>query len=466
MAAFPSILFSSRRLYSSQTLLFYTVIFLIVSASFLGLFFNLQGDFIRNIVFFLCLLVSLFASLRIFRFYQSVLSPPLIFYLYIVIVWLITPFAVNEAFTSYLSSLSPTEMFPPDNFFIYAGNFLLFSLLVIPLSRLSFFSDVKSLTSSALSLGLNFKKTASRAVISSWFIAIFILFLSISLTLRSESVLKLCVLPFCFLLISLLQQKLVPIRMSSFSPSFLVFLAVLPAYTVRFVFSLYLFALIYFSCLYAGRITVRRYLFIFFGSLVLVIIYSLVSYVYKLNSNWGGQYTLSDFMAGSELALGFLFKQIYRIAFIWPVNSGNVIEYFNGELLNGASYLDFLLSFLGHPFVSLPDLLTVTSPGATYVQPGLFGEAYVNFGLLAPAFVFTFLFLLIASLFQLFILDLHVQYLLLSIVPFLGIIVDGGSLTSPVLYIAIWAILFPRYFLYVLSPSFWVRLIRSNTKVI
>ena len=454
----PLRIFSDSRKYPIQHLIFYTIIFLISSSSLTILLFSYDQDIFRSLFFVVCILASLTACSKIFKYYRNTLSPPLILYIYTIIVWLIAPFVLNSSYISELSASSPTEIFPDDKFLFYSINFLIFTLSIFPILRITFFRNVSDLLIKAQCNSLEFYSLPSRVNMSLWTFLISSTILLVSLVVPFEVVTKLCVLPFAFFSIYLIQRKAMPISGSTVIVFLLAALSILPAYKIRYVFSLYLFCLLYFIVLFSTNISLRKYFVIVPFTILTISIYSVVSYIYKLNSNWGGSYDLLSTLGNNDLILKFLFAQIFRIILIWPINSGNIVDLLGDNFQNGTSYIDFLLSFLGITYESLPERLTVTSPGTTYVQPGLFGEAYANFGFLAPSITLILLYLLITFLFHIFLSDLRIPFLLLSSVPFFGIIIDGGSLTSPIFYFIIWILLFPNYFISAFKSTFWLKL--------
>lgn len=163
--------------------------------------------------------------------------------------------------------------------------------------------------------------------------------------------------------------------------------------------------------------------------LMLIGLLAIVSEMHKLGLELSNL-DLISLVSNYELLTHWINRQAYRIVGIWTVLGGNIIDYtdINGFLW-GITYIKALSPILGFDYVSLPEI-SAKLVGANYAQPGLVAEGYANFGLLGSIVNLLMAMILSEYMWCLFIRNQNSLRLLLSILPFTSIIVDGGSINS------------------------------------
>jgi hypothetical protein len=163
--------------------------------------------------------------------------------------------------------------------------------------------------------------------------------------------------------------------------------------------------------------------------LILIGLLAIVSEMHKLGLELSNL-DLISLVSNYELLTHWINRQAYRIVGIWTVLGGNIIDYtdINGFLW-GITYIKALSPILGFDYVSLPEI-SAKLVGANYAQPGLVAEGYANFGLLGSIVNLLMAMILSEYMWCLFIRNQNSLRLLLSILPFTSIIVDGGSINS------------------------------------
>ena len=209
--------------------------------------------------------------------------------------------------------------------------------------------------------------------------------------------------------------------------------------SIRFIFTSYIMtALLASLYIYPIRLTRIRFYVLSSLGLLSVLAYGVFSYALKLVSNYGKDSEIfSNLFLDFDLLFDYVSIQIFRIFGVWMKLSGNIIEILDYENYFGLSYLHSIFSFLGLKSIHLPSINSATSSGSSYAQPGLFGESFVNFGFLGVVVIFIFVFLLADLFFLLYCHKRSFLFLSLSIVPFVGVILDGGSLVSILLMIVV-----------------------------
>lgn len=162
-----------------------------------------------------------------------------------------------------------------------------------------------------------------------------------------------------------------------------------------------------------------------------VIMYGIISEIYKLNKYWGGGYDIEYVISifnNWELLYDWSNRQLYRIFQIWTHLSSNMIEYVNyNDFLYGSSLLSTLLGDNNH--IKLAEL-SAELIGASYAQPGSFGEGYINFGIAGACLNLVVMFFIIEFSVLFFLKKKSLFTFILMITPFTKIILDGGTVIS------------------------------------
>lgn len=164
--------------------------------------------------------------------------------------------------------------------------------------------------------------------------------------------------------------------------------------------------------------------------LVLVVVYGVVSEIYKLNTSWGQNISLIDIMNNKDKLEYFIMHQLYRVSFIWIKLGAYIIEHVqNNGYFYGLTYIKSLAPIFGFDYISLPKIVAVYDK-AKYAQPGLFAEGYANFGVIGIVINLMAVFLLMEHFTKHFYKKPSFYRLLLATVPFAKIILDGGTFNS------------------------------------
>jgi hypothetical protein len=171
--------------------------------------------------------------------------------------------------------------------------------------------------------------------------------------------------------------------------------------------------------------------------LFLIGFYGVVSEVYKLNHFWGGNYSLKDILFSKDDFMYYFEKQGYRLFLIWTKLGGYIIYHVqNNGFYYGITYFKSLSNLLGFDYVSLPVISAIYN-GSTYAQPGLLAEGYANFGIFGAIINICIVFFLMEYLTRIFLRKPSINTLILCVVPFSKILLDGGSLNSALVLIII-----------------------------
>lgn len=327
---------------------------------------------------------------------------------------------------SYIHSLSETK--PDDHFDIYAGVFILTSLLmfIYLLSR-----DKSNILK--FEVGIVDYKSIKQIFYT------LLLFLPLWLGVDSEiSRFSLVFFTTYFIVIfwsfsTLRKQKVV---LAGFVISIIVIILMS---TWRFILLKYLFPILLFSILktsfpYYKKINLR-YIGLFLAGIMSIVLYGIVSEINKLPKNHGFLPDVILTFSSLDMIAYWTDRQLYRIITIWTLLGGNIIEYVNAHgFMYGLTYIKPLAFFFGFPYISLP-LISAEIINASYAQPGIVAEGYANWGAIG-AVINCFIIFIIAE----FLLDYYLRKrsmfsLLLMLVTFSQVMLDGGTINS-ILYMS------------------------------
>ncbi|HDY7821910.1 TPA: hypothetical protein RQK13_002756 [Vibrio vulnificus] len=207
---------------------------------------------------------------------------------------------------------------------------------------------------------------------------------------------------------------------------------ILSQITWRFVLIQYMLPIIY---IYVFLFTSKSNVINFFSKvkiIVLLILFgflAIISEMHKLGLELT-EVNIVSLFSNYELLIHWINRQVYRIVGIWTVLGGNIIDYTDIHgFFWGITYIKILSPIFGFDYVSLPEI-SATLVGANYAQPGLVAEGYANFGLFGAIINLLLAMILSECMWCLFIRKQNGLRLLLSILPFTSIIVDGGSINS------------------------------------
>ena len=188
-----------------------------------------------------------------------------------------------------------------------------------------------------------------------------------------------------------------------------------------------------------------RYILASFSLGFLILIYGVVSEMYKL-----GKFNYQEFtnvLLNYDLLISWINRQLYRIIDIWSVLGGNIIEYTNiNGYYYGITYIKVFSDILNFEYVSLPTI-SANLVGANYAQPGLLAEGYSNFGMLGAVMNLFIVFFIAEILFEKFIKSQNMFNLMMLCIPFTKVLIDGGSVNSIIFSIIFIIISFSPYLL-------------------
>ena len=176
-----------------------------------------------------------------------------------------------------------------------------------------------------------------------------------------------------------------------------------------------------------------KYLFLFITGILSVIIYGIISEVNKLNIS-SLDYSLIGAVGKAFSSVDTIQywcnRQIYRIITIWTILGGNIINYVHETgYVYGLSYIKFLAPYFNFEYISLP-IISAKIIGASYAQPGVIAEGYANFGLMGACINALSIFFIAELFWDLLIRKKSVTLLIIYLVSFTQVILDGGSLNS------------------------------------
>lgn len=243
---------------------------------------------------------------------------------------------------------------------------------------------------------------------------------------------------FVYLVLSLTTSKLN--RYSKrYIPAYIYILLILVTFLkhryiiLQFLFPLILFYLLNIPNNKFKRVYFLKYLVVFVSITVVLSIYGVFSEIYKLNSRFGTTYGMDEILnifSNFDLLVYWASRQLYRIFSIWSHLGGNIIEYVDQHgYFYGLTYIKFLAPILGITYVSLP-IISAKLISASYAQPGLLAEGYANFGIIGSIINIFMTFIIIDLLYKYYVRKKSLFCLILIIVPFTQVILDGGSINS------------------------------------
>lgn len=178
-----------------------------------------------------------------------------------------------------------------------------------------------------------------------------------------------------------------------------------------------------------------------------VLLYGMLSEIVKLNTYWGKSYSFKTEFTNLQSYYDFAANQIYRLFGIWTILGGNIIEHtmVNGYYY-GITYIKALAPYLGFEYVSLPKV-SATYIQAGYAQPGLLAEGYANFGIIGAIVNILVPFLLAELCLSFFLKKRTAFWLCMLSVPFVKVLLDGGTINSIIVGAGFCVIVFSLYIL-------------------
>lgn len=180
-------------------------------------------------------------------------------------------------------------------------------------------------------------------------------------------------------------------------------------------------------------------------AIVAVLLYGMVSEIVKLNTYWEKSYDFATEFTNLKSYFDFAANQIYRIFGIWTILGGNIIEH---TMLNGyyygITYIKALAPYLGFEYVSLP-VISARYIAASYAQPGLLAEGYANFGILGAVINMLVPFALAETALHFFLKKRNGFWLCMLSIPFVKVLLDGGTINSIIVGAAFCIIVFSLY---------------------
>lgn len=181
--------------------------------------------------------------------------------------------------------------------------------------------------------------------------------------------------------------------------------------------------------------------------IVAVLLYGMLSEIVKLNRYWNGNYNLLYELTNFQSYLDFGANQFYRIFGIWTELGGNIIDHVHKNgFFHGITYVKFLAPYLGFEYVSLPTI-SARYIQASYAQPGLIAEGYANFGIFGSVINMLIPFFLAEYFLKLFLKKRDGLSICLMTIPFVKILLDGGTINSIIVGIGVCIIPFSVYLL-------------------
>ncbi|MBR2403926.1 MAG: hypothetical protein IKB01_14410 [Lachnospiraceae bacterium] len=179
--------------------------------------------------------------------------------------------------------------------------------------------------------------------------------------------------------------------------------------------------------------------------IVVVLLYGMVSEIIKLNTYWEKSYDFSTEFTNLKSYYDFAASQVYRIFGIWTILGGNIIEHtmINGYYY-GITYIKALAPYLGFEYISLPEI-SARYIQASYAQPGLLAEGYANFGVIGAVINLLVPFVLAEICLHFFLKKRDGFWLCMLSVPFVKVLLDGGTINSIIVGIGICIVVFSLY---------------------
>lgn len=180
-------------------------------------------------------------------------------------------------------------------------------------------------------------------------------------------------------------------------------------------------------------------------AVAVVLLYGMVSEIVKLNTYWDKNYNFAVEFTNLKSYYDFAANQIYRIFGIWTILGGNIIEHtmVNGYY-HGITYIKALAPYLGFEYVSLP-VISARYISASYAQPGLLAEGYANFGILGSVINMLVPFALAEGCLHFFLKKRNGFWLCMLSIPFVKVLLDGGTINSILVGAAFCVVVFSLY---------------------
>ena len=145
--------------------------------------------------------------------------------------------------------------------------------------------------------------------------------------------------------------------------------------------------------------------------------------------------------------MDWLNRQVYRMFGIWIVLGGNIIDYANSAgFFYGITYIKMFAPIFKFEYISLPSI-SAQLVGANYAQPGLLAEGYANFGVFGAIINMITILIISEICFKRFFIKQNMFNLLIVIIPFTSVLLDGGSVNSTIFNIIIIIITFSLDFI-------------------
>lgn len=163
------------------------------------------------------------------------------------------------------------------------------------------------------------------------------------------------------------------------------------------------------------------------AGVVAILAYGMVSELIKLNTYWGRDYNILAEITNFQSIIDACARQIYRLFGIWTELGGNIIQHvkLNGYYY-GITYVKSFANYFGFEYVSLP-LISAEYISASYAQPGLIAEGYANFGVIGAVINMLIPFALAEGALSWFLKKRDALALCILTVPFVKVLLDGGT---------------------------------------
>lgn len=185
------------------------------------------------------------------------------------------------------------------------------------------------------------------------------------------------------------------------------------------------------------KIVISIVIFIF-----LILFYGVISEIIKLNLFYSGNLDIKNIIFNENKTYYFIKKQIFRIFGIWIPLSGNMVTHvYNNGFFYGLSYIKNLANIFNVPYIDIP-IISARYIGAKYVQIGLIMEGFTNFGISGAILASLIPFLILDFLMKNFLKKMSTSNFCLMTIPFVKVLLDGGSINSILYNIFICIIIF------------------------
>lgn len=374
--------------------------------------------------FFLFLLVTI-----IYEKKRRLYSPS--FIIYFLICFIVSNYAsynykYNALIKTKKEHLGDIVTFPSDHYITYFSVFIIVSLFI-----LVYLINIKRLSLNFISFEIKAIKSQGISVLFGGFILMPLWWFSMSFKIIYVSFVT-----YFFILFILSKRR--KLNYVFYIGTFFSLAILFSIIKVRFILLQYILplilALIIIGTIKDYKIKNKMRLFIYsISCFFLVMIYGIISEMIKLNLQWGGHFTSSDFftmLSDPDLLMVGVNRQLYRIIDIWTVLGGNIIDLVNNtDFYYGLTYIKPLSDVFDFEYISLP-LISAKYIRASYAQPGLLAEGYANFGMIGAVLNILVIFFMSEFLFVYFTRKQNIFALVILVSCFSQVILDGGTVNS------------------------------------